>query len=52
MPSVIDRSAYIWADTGWKPMAGPPARISSFTPVSTPWETSGPVTRLRFASTV
>ena len=52
MPRVIDRSVYICADTCWKPIAGPPARISMSTPVSWPWLTSGPVTRLRAASTV
>ena len=52
MPRVIERSAYIWAETCSKPMAGPPARISIRTPVSAPCATSGPVTRLRSASTV
>src|ERR1700755_1903957 len=38
-------SAYSCDVTVWKPIAGPPARISSFTPVSTPpCATSSPVT--------
>jgi hypothetical protein len=36
MPSVIERSTYIWAETCWNPIAGPPARISIRTPVSAP----------------
>ena len=44
MPSVMDLSRYSWALTCWLPMAGPPARIWSLTPVSMPpWATSGPV---------
>ena len=35
-PSVIDLSAYICALTCWKPIAGPPLRISTLTPVSWP----------------
>jgi hypothetical protein len=52
IPRVIERSAYICGETCWKPIAGPPARISMCTPVSTPCATSGPVTRLRAASIV
>src|SRR5215216_1655321 len=43
-------SKYIVAVDFSKPVAGPPARSSSFTPVSLPWATSGAVTRLRLAS--
>jgi hypothetical protein len=38
------------ASVAWKPTAGPPARISSWTPVSLPSDTSGPVTRFFPAS--
>ncbi len=44
-PSVIVLSAYICALTCWKPIAGPPVRISTLTPVSLPPATSGPLTR-------
>ena len=44
-PSVIVLSAYICALTCWKPIAGPPVRISTLTPVSWPDATSGPDTR-------
>ena len=50
IPIVIDGSAAICAETGWLPIAGPPARISSRTPVSTPDATSGPVTDFLLAS--
>src|SRR5919202_6474990 len=33
MPSRMLSSWYIWAVTSWKPIAGPPARISTLTPV-------------------
>src|SRR5919202_576041 len=33
MPSRMLPSWYIWAVTSWNPMAGPPARISTLTPV-------------------
>jgi hypothetical protein len=35
---VIDSSAAMVADTGWKPIAGPPVRTSRVTPVSLPEE--------------
>jgi hypothetical protein len=51
-PSVMSSSAYICAVTDWKPMAGPPARISSSTPVLSPSASiSVPVTTLFSAST-
>ena len=37
-------SWYICEVTLWNPMAGPPERISTFTPVSTPDAISGPDT--------
>jgi len=49
---VILSSWYICADTVWKPIAGPPARISRFTPVYSPSDISGPVTALVLASIV
>lgn len=51
IPIVMVLSRYICAETCPKPIAGPPARISSRTPVSIPRDTSGPTTRLRSAST-
>ena len=46
-------SRYIWAVTVWKPMAGPPERTSSFTPVSLPLlSTSVPLTDFLSALTV
>src|ERR687886_1214025 len=33
MPSRMLSSWYIWAVTSWNPIAGPPARISTLTPV-------------------
>jgi hypothetical protein len=41
-PRVIDLSAYICAETCWKPIAGPPVRTSTLTPVSWPEATRGP----------
>jgi hypothetical protein len=49
--SSTDSSVNRTVAAGTNPFAGPPDRISSFTPVSTPSETSAPVTRLRCAST-
>ena len=51
-PSVIDLSAYICALTCWKPIAGPPLRISILTPVSWPEATSGPLRIFFFLSIV
>src|SRR5512135_973056 len=49
---MTDGSRYICGETFWNPIAGPPARSSTSTPVSLPCETSGPVTRLRAVSTL
>jgi len=46
MPNVIDGSMRSCAAVGVYPIAGPPARSSSFTPVSTPPATSSPLNRL------
>jgi hypothetical protein len=49
---LIASSEYIWAVTVWKPIAGPPARTSSFTPVLSPAASiSVPLTVLEPAST-
>src|SRR5438552_11829070 len=46
----MDGSLYSCEVTVWNPIAGPPARISSLTPVSTPpWAMSSPVTDLVLA---
>ncbi len=45
-------SVYIWVETCWKPIAGPPERISPFTPVYSPFDMRGPETDLFSASTV
>ena len=50
---VIDSSAAMVAETGWKPMAGPPVRTSIVTPVSLPSESmSDPDTIFFSVSTV
>jgi len=50
-PRVMLVSLYIWEETGSNPIDGPPVRTSSWTPVSLPSTTSGPVTRLCWVST-
>jgi hypothetical protein len=45
-------SVYSCDVTVWKPIAGPPERISISTPVSTPPATSGPRTRTPSVSIV
>ena len=52
VPSSTDGSVNRVLTAGTNPFAGPPERISSRTPVSTPAATSGPDTRLRALSTV
>src|ERR1700712_2489420 len=43
-------SAYSWLVTVWKPMAGPPERISRLTPVGAPLAYNGPETDFLLAS--
>src|SRR5215467_3980447 len=50
-PSVRVGSRYIWAETCWNPIAGPPERTSSRTPVSRPDATSSAETRFCDRST-
>src|SRR5215472_6226746 len=50
-PTMTDGSRYIWAETCWKPIAGPPERTSRRTPVSRPDATSSADTRFCDAST-
>ena len=45
-PRVMSVSLYICEDTGSNPIDGPPVRTSSWTPVSLPPASSGPLTRL------
>jgi hypothetical protein len=49
-PRVMSLSLYICAETGSKPIEGPPVRTSIRTPVSLPLATSGALTRLRSVS--
>jgi hypothetical protein len=49
-PRVMLLSLYICADTGSKPVAGPPERTSIRTPVSVPSATSGPLTSFLLVS--
>jgi hypothetical protein len=50
-PSMMLLSVYICSETSLKPVAGPPERISSRTPVSLPSATSGALTMSFLVST-
>ena len=50
-PRVMSLSLYIWADTGSKPIEGPPVRMVSSDPGVLALSDQRPLTRLRSVST-